>query len=188
MINFDHFQQRDPQSWVQNQLNLFHIHVAIDGFNVLSIFSNIENQYDYRSQNPRVIVLDSLSGCLLSNVLKSGSFSDSGSGGFLVKEIGLSARRLAREFNFAILIINGIVNKLSKGDSFVGSKPALSGLWRYSDVKLYFEILQILPHKTVQAFLLKHNTKDVKDNNSHLSTKFTLSESGIIDIPILVPK
>ena len=173
-------------------MNNITIETAEDGFDLLKIMSKVEEMSLRERHVPRLVVIDSISGSLFANALNSTSY-DGGSGPFLVKEVGLVLRRLARENNFAILVTNGVVSQSFRNNSSI-IRPALSGLWRYSDIKVLLQIqadskIPIVPMdkrkvsmRVGRASLLKHHAKSIKISDNNVHAYFGISEAGVTDI------
>ena len=169
------------------------IYTAEDGFDILRILAEVEETNTSNFEKPRLIVIDSISGCLFVNVLKKSGLSDGGSGTFLVKEVGLTLRRLARENDFAVLVTNGVVSQHFQYNSSI-VRPALSGLWRYSDIKLLLRIetdstiaitsdeKKSLSIRLIRASLLKHFEKPVNLSDNASCACFGIYEGGVMDI------
>jgi hypothetical protein len=173
-------------------------------------YHNADDSDATRMIMPCLIVLDSVSGCLSSNLYAD---SDGHIGGALANEVGLLLRRLARTKQASVFVTNGTVTLTGNThNSNTQFKPALGQFWRAADLRLFlcpilsedghddsnsschpsFELqastipgLCLAPMKRIRATVEHHGSMRSRSdrNGSELSVEFAIDKTGIIDIP-----
>lgn len=167
-------------------LDLIEISYPKDGYEALRQLSKIE-EVEVKSQSRKhvLVVVDSISGCLTPNFLTG--LKDCNVGAYLVGEVGMVLRRLARIRRFAVLVTNGVVSSSMSSNL---SQPALGSSWRAPDVRVYLQVAQDLigqgneALRIVCASLRKHHARARNaEVRASMQVNFGIATSGIVDIP-----
>lgn len=122
----------------------------MNGYTALAFLIQLEEDYINRDKSNNqgfLLVLDSVSGVLSGDLYSSGE-EDLGTA--IAHQLALQLKGMVRNYNMAILVVNGTVS----GEN--GSKPALGQIWRAADIQLWLEIVKTSNNKTLSKIICVH--------------------------------
>jgi len=173
-----------------------------DGYAALAELSRIESIHrrpthtqptEISSNDPLggcLIVLDSASGCLTPDLLGGGlaTPTDNGVGAYLVSEVALTLRRMARLQNHAVLVTNGTAGERSGSVNGTSAslKPALGYGWNAADVQVFFEVREGEKNMRIRATLEQHYARSIHthrdDSCGRDCADFAIDTVGVVDV------